>query len=166
MRHVVRLLVAVALIAVAPAALAAFTSTTSAANTVATAADWTAPSVGSTVIAKSTGYLAGSIKQGGTYHVYANVTDGGNPPSGIATVRSDVSAVTSGQTSLTLTAGSYSVNGVSYGYRSAALTAGSPLSGTKAYTITSTDAPDGIQRRPRQHGAHGDRPLHRQCRGR
>ncbi len=140
MRHVVRLLVAVALIAVAPAALAAFTSTTSAANTVATAADWTAPSVGSTVIAKSTGYLAGSIKQGGTYHVYANVTDGGNPPSGIATVRSDVSAVTSGQTSLTLTAGSYSVNGVSYGYRSAALTAGSPLSGTKAYTITSTDA--------------------------
>jgi hypothetical protein len=139
-RHVVRVLVAVALIAAAPAALAAFTGTTGAANTVATAADWTAPSVSSTVIAKSTGYLAGSIKQGGTYYVYANVVDSGNPPSGISTVRSDVSAVTSGQANLTLSAGSYSVNGVSYNYRSAAQAAGSPLSGTKNYTITSTDA--------------------------
>lgn len=140
-RHVVRALLAVGLIAAAPAALAAFTSTTTAANTVATAADWTAPSVSSTVIAKSAGYLAGSIKQGGTYHVYANVADSGNPASGISTVRTDVSALTSGQTSLTLTAGTYSVHGVSYNYRSAAaLTAGSPLSGTKTYTITSTDA--------------------------
>jgi hypothetical protein len=130
----------VALVAAAPAALAAFTSTTSAANTVATAADWTAPSVSSTVIAKTTGYLAGSIKQGGTYYIYANVADSGNPASGISTVKTDVSAVTSGQTNLTLTAGTYSVNGVSYNYRSASQTAGSPLSGTKNYTITSTDA--------------------------
>ncbi|HKY74544.1 MAG TPA: hypothetical protein VJS45_00275 [Acidimicrobiia bacterium] len=140
MRHVVRLLVAVALVAAAPAALAAFTSATSAANTVATAADWIAPSASSTVIGKTTGYLAGSIKQGGTYYVYANVADSGNPASGIATVKADVSAVTSGQTNLTLTAGTYSVNGVSYNYRSASQTAGSPLSGTKNYTITSADA--------------------------
>jgi hypothetical protein len=138
-RHVVRVLVAVALLVTVPAALAAFTSTTSAANTVATAADWIAPSVSSTVIAKQTGYLAGSIKQGGTYYVYANVADSGNPPSGISTVKTDESAITSGQTNVTLTAGSYSVNGVTYNYRTALQTASSPISGTKNYTITSTD---------------------------
>lgn len=139
MRSPVRFLVAVALVAGGPAALAAFTSTGSAANTVATAADWTAPSVSSTVIAKQTGYLAGSIKQGGSYYVYANVADSGNPASGISTVRTDVSAITTGQTAVTLTAGSYSVNGTSYNYRSGALTANGSLSGTKGYTITSTD---------------------------
>jgi hypothetical protein len=139
-RHVVRVLVAVALIAAVPAALAAFTSATSGANTVATAADWTAPSVSGTVIAKQAGYLAGSIRQGGTYYVYANVADSGNPPSGISTVTTDESAITSGQTAVSLTSGSYSVNGVTYNYRGALQTAGNPLSGTKSYTLTSTDA--------------------------
>ena len=140
MRRPLPVLVVMALIVGVPAALAAFTSTTSAANTIATAADWTAPSVSSTVIAKQTGYLAGSIKQGGTYYVYANVADSGNPASGISTVKTDESAITSGQTNVSLTAGSYSVNGVSYNYRSALQTASSPLAGTKNYTITSTDA--------------------------
>ena len=139
MRRVVRVLVAVALVAAVPAAWAAFTSTTSAANTIATAADWTAPSVSSTVIAKQTGYLAGSIKQGGTYYVYANVADSGNPASGISSVKTDVSAITTGQTAATLTAGSYSVNGTSYNYRSGLVTANGSLSGTKSYTMTSTD---------------------------
>jgi len=140
MRRARRVLLVVALVAGMPAALAAFTSTSSTANSVSTAADWVAPSVSSTVIAKQTGYLAGSVKQGGTYYVYANVADSGNPPSGISTVKVDESAVTSGQTNVSLTAGSYSVNGVSYNYRTALQTASSPLSGTKNYTITSTDA--------------------------
>jgi len=142
MRRVVRVLVAGVLIAAAPAAFAAFTSTASASNTVGTAADWTAPSVSSTVIAKQTGYLAGSIKQGGTYYVYANVADSGNPASGVSTVKTDESAVTSGQTNVSLTTagGPFSVNGVSYNYRTTLQTASSPLSGTKNYTITSTDA--------------------------
>ena len=141
MRPARRLLVVLLLLlAGAPAALATFTSTSSAAHSVATAADWIAPSVSSTVIAKQTGYLAGSIKQGGTYYVYANVADSGNPPSGISTVKADESAITSGQTNVSLTAGSYTVNGVSYNYRTALQTASSPLSGTKNYTITSTDA--------------------------
>jgi hypothetical protein len=139
-RRAVRLLPVLAIIATLPAARAAFTKTTSAAATVATAADWTAPSAGAVAIAKPTGYLAGSIKQGGTYYVYANVTDSGNPASGVATVKTDESAVTSGQTNVSLTAGSYSVNGVSYNYRTALQTATSPLSGIKSFTITSTDA--------------------------
>ena len=140
MRRAVRCLVVVALLAAMPAALAAFSSTTSAANTIATAADWMPPSASTTVIAKQTGYLAGSIKQGGTYYVYANVADSGNPPAGISTVRGNVNNLTPGQTNVTLTAGSYSVNGVSYNYRSGALTATSPLAaGSKDYSITSTD---------------------------
>jgi hypothetical protein len=140
MRRRVRLILAVALVAGMPAALAAFTSSTAASNTIGTAADWLPPSVSSTVIAKQTGYLAGSIKQGGTYYVYANVADSGNPAAGISTVRSDVSVITAGQTNVTLTAGSYSVNGVSYNYRSAVLTAANPLAaGSKNYSITSTD---------------------------
>jgi len=134
------LVVVVALIAAAPAAPAAFTSSKSASNSIATAADWTAPSASAVVIAKPTGYLAGSIKQGGTYYVYANVTDSGNPASGVSTVKTDESAVTSGQTNVSLTAGSYSVNGVSYNYRTALQTASTPLSGTKNFTLTSTDA--------------------------
>jgi signal peptidase I len=132
-------LAVVALVAATPAALAAFIRTTTAANNVTSAADWFPPSVGSTVVAKQTGYLAGAIKQGGSYYVYANVADSGNPASGVSTAKADVSAVTTGSTAVSLTPGSYSVNGVGYGYRSALLTANATLSGTKSYTITSTD---------------------------
>jgi hypothetical protein len=140
MRRRVQVLMAVALVSAVPAALASFTSTSSAANTIGTAADWVAPSVSSTVIAKPTGYLAGAIKAGGTYYVYANVADSGNPPSGISTVKTDESTITSGQTGVSLVAGSYSVNGVSYNYRTALQAAGAGLTGSKSYTITSTDA--------------------------
>ena len=44
-------------------------------NTFATKADWAAPDVSSSVIAKTVGYSPGYIKQGGTYYVYANVAD-------------------------------------------------------------------------------------------
>jgi hypothetical protein len=106
-------------------------------TTAATFPDLTPPSVSASVISKSVPYLPGHIAQGGSYHVYANVTDAG---SGVATVRADVSTVTTGQTSLTLTAGTFSIGGVSYGYRSAAVTANATLAaGAKAFTITATD---------------------------
>jgi len=133
-------LAAVGLVAAAPAALAAFTATTTATNNVAAANDWLPPSVSDTVVAKQTGYLAGAIKPTGSYYVYANVADSGNPPSGVSTVTANVGALTSGSTAVSLTAGSYSVSGVSYGYRSALLTATGPSVGTKSYSITSTDA--------------------------
>jgi hypothetical protein len=124
------------------ASLAAFKSTTSnATNSFAAAADYRAPTVSTTVIAKTTGYDAGYVKQGGTYYVYANVSDTGNPASGVSTVKADVSALTTGSTAVTLTAGSYSAQGTSYNYRSAGLTVSNPLSaGSKSYSITSTDA--------------------------
>ena len=117
-------------------------STTVSANAFTTAAsfDTVPPTVSATVIAKSGLYVAGFVKQGGTYFVYANATDGGAVPSGIATITADVSAVTTGQTAVSLVAGSYTVGGVTYGYRTAAQTANASLTaGSKSYTLTSTD---------------------------
>jgi hypothetical protein len=100
-----------------------------------------APKVGNSVIAKSAGGRAGKIKQGGTYYVYANVTGSGNPPAGLAALTADVSAITTGQTAVALTNGSYTAGGQSYNYRSAQLTANVSLSaGSKAYTVKLTDA--------------------------
>jgi hypothetical protein len=124
------------------ASFAAFTSNTSnGGNSFAAAADYRAPTVSTTVIAKTVGYDAGYVKQGGTYYAYANVADTGNPASGISSATANVSAVTTGSTAVTLTAGSYSAQGTSYNYRSASLTASNPLAaGSKSYSITSTDA--------------------------
>jgi len=120
---------------------AAFSSTTSnTGNSFSAAADLTAPSASSSVISRTNGYLSGKIKQGGTYYVYANVTDTGNPASGINTVKADVSNITTGATSITLNSGSFSTNGVSYNYRSGSQTANAVLTaGSKSYTLTMTD---------------------------
>jgi hypothetical protein len=99
------------------------------------------PVVSTAVIAKSAGGDPGAIKQGGTYYVYANLTGSGSPPAGVGTVSADVSAITTGQTAAALSAGSYTVAGHSYNYRSAQLTAKSPLAaGTSAFSVKLTDA--------------------------
>jgi hypothetical protein len=99
------------------------------------------PTVAAATIAKSTGGNAGYIKQGGTYYVYANVTGSGTPPAGVSGVTADVSAVTAGQTATSLTSGTYTVDGQSYDYRSAQLTAKTPLTaGTKSFTVALTDS--------------------------
>jgi hypothetical protein len=114
-------------------------------NTFTTAAsfDTVAPTVSASVIAKAAGtgqYFASFITQGGTYYVYANATDGGAAPSGIATIKADVSAITTGSAAVSLAAGVYSVQGVTYGFRSASLTANAVLAaGSKSYSLTSTD---------------------------
>jgi hypothetical protein len=110
----------------------------SSSNTVAI--DATAPTTSAAVIQKSTGGRAGAIHQGGTYRVYANVADTGDPATGVSTVTANVSALTTGATATALTAGSFLVDGVTYGYRSAQLTATNPLAaGTKTFTVTAAD---------------------------
>jgi hypothetical protein len=122
--------------------LGAFRGTTSdSGNSFSAATDWAAPTVSASVISKSPGYSSGFVKQGGTYYLYANVSDAGNPASGVSTINANVSSITTGATSVALTAGSYTVEGVSYGYRSASRVASNPLAaGSKTYSITSTDA--------------------------
>ena len=99
------------------------------------------PTVASAVIAKSAGGLAGAIKQRGTYYVYADVTGSGTPPAGLSSLTTDVSAITTGQTAAALSSGSYTVDGQSYNYRSALLTAKSKLAaGTDSFSLKLTDA--------------------------
>ena len=119
-----------------------FTGTASnAGDSFATAADWKAPTAGRSVIGKTAGGTPGFIKQGGTYFVYADVTDSGNPASGISSVTSDTSNVNTGASSSTLGSGSFSIGGLSYSHRSASLTANAVVAaGTYNYTVTSTDA--------------------------
>ena len=99
------------------------------------------PTVTGATIAKSAGGTAGYIKQGGTYYVYANVAGSGTPPAGVSTLTADVGNVTTGQTAASLSSGSYTVDGQSYNYRSAQLTAKSSLSaGSKSFTVSLTDS--------------------------
>ena len=124
-----------------PAAVAHWTNQAVASSTFLAAPDWVAPLVERSVMGKETGYLAGSIKQGGTYFIYADVSDEGNPPSGVDRVRADVTIVTPDGSSVPLFGGSYSVGGVTYGFRSGLLTAAGLLAeGARQYAIRPTDA--------------------------
>jgi hypothetical protein len=103
-------------------------------------ADTLPPVVSSTVIAKTSQYVPGFVRQAGTYYVYANVADAGCAPSGIATVTANVSTLTTGSIAVPLVAGSFSVGGVAYNRRSASITANALLvAGAKTFSITSTD---------------------------
>lgn len=108
--------------------------------------DVTAPLVTTTTIAKQTGYLAGFIKQLGTYYIYANVIETGG---GVLTEVSDVSALTAAGTAVPLVEGTYSAKGLPYNYRSAALVAMSPLTaGVKSYSVVSTDLAGNVRTQP------------------
>jgi hypothetical protein len=126
----------------AGAAFAVFTKTSSVGgNAFSTRADWVAPTASASVIAKTAGGATGFIKQAGTYYVYANVTDTGNPASGVSSVTANVSTISTGQTAAALSSGSFTVGGVTYNRRTASITANSTLAaGTYTYSITSTDA--------------------------
>jgi hypothetical protein len=117
------------------------TPATSINNKITAATDFLAPEITETVIGKTTGGIAGTIRKGGTYYVYANTADTGNPASGVSTVKANVSSITAAQTAATLSAGTFTVAGKTYTRRSASLTADSTLAaGAASYALTVTDA--------------------------
>lgn len=122
-------------------AFAAFAATTTdGPNRFVAAADWEAPHVTRTVVAKTVGYLGGSIHQGGQFYVYAQIDDGGNPPTGVGTVTADVSAFSAGGTAVAMLAGAFSQQGVPYNYRSATRNAINPMAnGARTYSLTMSD---------------------------
>jgi hypothetical protein len=100
--------------------------------------DTTAPTVSGVTVANTTTNAAGWVRKSGAYMVYANASD----PSGISSVKANVSTLTSGQTALALSACTTgcTVGGVTYGYKSASKTAGSTLAaGAVSFTVTATD---------------------------
>ena len=96
------------------------------------------PVVGAAVIQKAAGGSVGAIRSGATYRVYASITDAG---SAITSATANVTNITAGTTAAALTAGSWPLQGVTYNYRSAVLTAGGGLAaGPKTFSITATDS--------------------------
>jgi hypothetical protein len=84
---------------------------------------------------------AARIKAGGSYFVYANAGDSGT---GLNTVTASVNSITTGQTAVALSpcSSSCTVNGTTYGYKSAQLTANAGLAaGSVTYSVTATDFP-------------------------
>ncbi len=113
-------------------------------NPTIVAADVTVAPVGNTT-------TAGFIKQGGQYYVYANATDAG---SGVGSMTANASTLTSGASAVAMVAGTYVVAGVSYGWRTAALTASNPLgAGNKNVTATATDNVGNLKTSPNSSAA-------------
>ena len=99
----------------------------------------TAPTV-ATVIGQASGAsVNGFVKKGTGYYIYANVTDSSG--TGIQSVTANVANVTSGDTAIALTAGSYTApGGGSYNYRSALLSSNaSQGDGAVSYTVNAKD---------------------------
>jgi hypothetical protein len=111
--------------------------TTSAGNELRSAADFVAPLAGGSVVQKSTGGTPGFVRSGGSYRIFAAVTDSGRPSSGIASVSA---SMVGGPTGVVLTAGSYAtVGGQAYGHRSALQAVGTAAAGSYAFSLALAD---------------------------
>ena len=122
--------------------VAAFSSTASnGSNSFGVKADYEAPTVVRSEIARTTATVGGRIKTNVAYYVYAQITDGGNPASGVSSATANVCNITTATcASVALTSGSYTVSGLSYNYRSASKTSDVVLTpGSKTYTVTTAD---------------------------
>lgn len=109
-------------------------------NSVTAAPDFRPPTVTASAIGKTQGGSTGFVKKGGTYFVYANVTDSGNPASGTLSVTANLTSLTTGAGAVTLSPGSFSAGGQSYNYRGAQQTADPALpGGAVSYSIAGVD---------------------------
>ncbi len=130
---------------VAPAAFTASNGLN--AYSVTTSPDVAPPTISRAVVAKTSGAAAGTIRQGGHYYVYAEVTDA----SGVQSVAAETSIVDTGATAAAMTTagGPWTVDALSYNHRSALLTATSwtTAGASYAYDIGAIDtfANGGIQ---------------------
>jgi hypothetical protein len=143
-RRLIAIVVPLLLGACVGTAWAAFSSVTSnGPNSFTAASDTTAPTAGATTGARSSGAgTVGQIRQGTGYYIYANVNDA-SPSSGISSVTANLSTFDTGVTAaaLTTTGGPWTVGGTTYSYRTALLTANTPLTTgqTYSYSLTMTD---------------------------
>src|SRR2546423_15041964 len=92
-------------------------------NTISSAADWTAPTIGNSTIATTSSGApiggGGAVKQGGTYRVYANVADSGNPASGVSGRTANARSLSGGGAAsgpVTACPSNCTGGGVTYGY--------------------------------------------------
>lgn len=103
--------------------------------------DATPPVVAAVAVAPDGGTVSGYLRPGGTYRVFARVTD---DASGVAAATADVATLTAGATGVVLTSigGPWTLDGAAFGWRSAAIVASSSLTSgaTPSFSVTATDA--------------------------
>ena len=126
----------------------AFSATVSSTgNQFATSSDLTPPTTVRAVLRKSYGGVSSftgcgiggcGVLDSRQFYVYAQVTDGGSPPSGVASVNTTVGGSSS---ALTSAGGPWTVDGLTYNYRSGFLTrsAAQLAVGSRTLTIAATD---------------------------
>ncbi len=121
--------------------LAAFSSKTdNLSNSVTAASDYRAPTVSAQTVTKAAGGIGGYIAQNTQFYAYAQVTDTGNPASGIAPPVNALSTLPGyGLQTVPLVAGAYSVGGVAYNYRTAIQTMPPIGPGTIVGSVDTTD---------------------------
>ena len=109
-------------------------------TTTAAGVDTVAPTITRATVAKTSTSTAGTVRQGGAYNVYAQVSDSLSVPSPTANASSFDTGVAAA--AMVTTGGPWTVGGLSYNYRSAGLTADTGLTtGTGyAYSISATDS--------------------------
>lgn len=126
---------------VLPTTTSSFTdSTGSHSNEIAAAPDWTPPNISAAIVQKAQGGAIAKLRPGESFYIYAKITDSGNPPSGVGTSQANVGSIATASTAA-LHAGSWTVEGTAYNYRTDALTAKSALAaGSYAWSIKASDA--------------------------
>ena len=127
--------------------LGAFKATTANSNNNFTAAaDWVAPTAARATVGKSEGGVTGYARQGGTFWVYAQVTDSGGPASGTASVV----ASEPNYGAVPLSAGSFTAGGLSWNWRNPTLqTLPTPIAeGTYTWNLDSTDNAGNTRNQP------------------
>jgi chitinase len=142
-RWLAALIAAGLLLGIGGGTFAAFSATTSnGGNSFGVKADYEPPTIVRSEIARTTATTGGKIRSSAPYYVYAQVTDGGNPASGVNSVTANVCNITTAScAAVALTSGNYTVSGLTYDYRSGSTTANAGLTnGSKTYTVTAVDA--------------------------
>jgi len=93
---------------------AAFTATRSTPQTLQSVADFLPPTLTAQVLGPNA--AAGVVQPGAGYKVCAQVTDQGNPPSGVKSVTADLSSIAGTSSIVTLTSGLCTIGGTTYNY--------------------------------------------------
>lgn len=103
--------------------------------------DSTPPVVAAVAVAPDGATVSGYLRPGGTYRVFARITD---DASGVAGATADATTLTSGAGAVALTAvgGPWTLDGATFGWRSGALVASSSLANGTAptFSVRATDA--------------------------
>lgn len=112
-------------------------------NTFGTRLDWQPPTVDAVLIENEIGY-ADIVRPDGSYYVCANLSDAGNPSSGVDSVTANVAVagnvVTLGGDAITVRSGSYTCAGASFGFRSRSQSADAGLpDGERSYQVAAED---------------------------